>query len=657
TLSYGGNSANKHETTYFRHEFNVVNPAAYSMLLLRLLRDDGAIAFLNGTQIVSTNMPAAPITYTTLAVGAMSDAEENNFFWFNLDETLLVPGPNWLAIEVHQSSITSSDISFDAELIGTDVPLISRGPYMQLTTETSAFVKWRTATTTSGRVRYGLDPSQLTSFVDDPATGRSHLIQLTGLMPGTRYYYSVETFTEVLAGADFGHTFRSSPPVGTVEPVRIWVLGDSGEANQDARDVRDAWTSFNSGAAPDVFLMLGDNAYPNGTTPQYQAAVFDMYPTTLRRSSMWPTRGNHENTGNTYFGLFEMPTAGEAGGLASGTEAYYSFDHANIHFICLDSDSTNRAVGGAMYLWAEADIMNTTQDWTIAFWHHPPYTKGSHDSDTEVNLMEMRQNFLPMLESVGVDLVLCGHSHSYERSMLLDGHYGLSSSFDPGTMAVDSGDGDPQGNGAYNKAAGGNAGTVYAVAGSSSKLSSGALDHPVMTVARMELGSMVIDVDGGRLDARFLRENGVIRDSFTLLNETFEGSYCAAAPHAEGCVVTVSGVGTPSVTPGTPFEVVGSSTPASQPGLFFYGFGPANAPFNSGRRCVKGPLQRTPPQFASGAAACSGELRYDFGAWIQSGIDGGLTPGVTVHGQWWYRDPAGPFGSELSEALQMIIRP
>ena len=65
----------------------------------------------------------------------------------------------------------------------------------------------------------------------------------------------------------------------------------------------------------------------------------------------------------------------------------------------------------------------------IAFCHHPPYTKGSHDSDADIELMEMRQNALPILEDAGVDLVLSGHSHSYERSFLIDGHYGTSSTF------------------------------------------------------------------------------------------------------------------------------------------------------------------------------------------------------------------------------------
>ena len=87
----------------------------------------------------------------------------------------------------------------------------------------------------------------------------------------------------------------------------------------------------------------------------------------------------------------------------------------------------------------EADLAATDQDWIIAFWHPPSYTKGSHDSDTEIRLIEMRENLLPILENHGVDLVLTGHSHSYERSFLLDGHYGTSDTLTE-EMQVDPGD-------------------------------------------------------------------------------------------------------------------------------------------------------------------------------------------------------------------------
>ena len=130
----------------------------------------------------------------------------------------------------------------------------------------------------------------------------------------------------------------------------------------------------------------------------------------------------------------------------------------------------------------------------------------------------MRQNALPILEDAGVDLVLSGHSHSYERSFLIDGHYGHSSTLQP-SMILDGGDGRPAGDGAYRKPSSGlspHEGAVYTVAGSSGKTSGGSLDHPVMFVSLDVLGSLVLDVQANRLDATFLRSTGVVADTFTL---------------------------------------------------------------------------------------------------------------------------------------------
>ena len=116
-----------------------------------------------------------------------------------------------------------------------------------------------------------------------------------------------------------------------------------------------------------------------------------------------------------------------------------------------------------MLTWLEADLANTAQDWIIAYWHHPPYSKGSHDSDSEQRLYEMRENVVPILEDYGVDLVFTGHSHSYERSFLIDGHYGDAASFND-SFKVDLGDGNEASDGAYQKpnlGPEGHRGTVY----------------------------------------------------------------------------------------------------------------------------------------------------------------------------------------------------
>lgn len=520
-VSFGPSSTNKYITTYFRHSFVISNASAFTNLTLRLVRDDGAVVYLNEMEVFRSNMPGGVVTNSTLA--SSSTPEVSAFVRTNLNLGLQ-NGTNVVAVEVHQNSRTSSDLSFDLELLGIDVPVVLRGPWLQMGTPTSVILKWRTDIFSDSRVRYGLAPANLNGIADNPALTNEHEVLLTGLSPATTYFYSIGTSgTSLTAGTDY--FFTTAPAAGTSQATRIWAIGDSGTANVDAQNVRNAYYQSAGTSYTDLWLMLGDNAYNSGLDQEYQAAVFNTYPTLLRQTVLWPTIGNHETAQSSnpppsiaYYNVFTLPTNGQAGGVASFTEDYYSFDYANIHFICLDSMTSSRATNGAMLAWLQTDLASTAQEWIIAFWHHPPYSKGSHNSDTEVNLIEMRQNALPILESYGVDLVLSGHSHCYERSYLLDGHYGLSATLS-NTMKIDPGDGRVDGLGAYNKQNGltSHQGAVYVVAGSSGKTGGGSLNHPAMFVSLNRLGSLVLDIEGNRLDAKFLREDGTTNDYFTIL--------------------------------------------------------------------------------------------------------------------------------------------
>ena len=513
-VSFGPSSSNKFRTTYFRHEFNVVDHSIYVSLDLRLVRDDGAVVYLNGTEIARINMPAAS-HFLSFASSTIDREAEDTPEVLCVAPNDLVTGTNLLAVEIHQRSSSSSDISFDLQLVADTGLVAKRGPYLQKGGADQVTVRWNTNLPSDQRVWFGPAPGSLTNFVDSPSVGLSHEILLTGLMPDTVYFYAVGSTSQMIAGADVNHFFLTSPTVGTAKSTRLWVIGDAGTASAEQRAVRDAYYAFTGATHTDLWLMLGDNAYLTGTDSQYQVAVFDMYEELLRKSVVWSTRGNHETSALTYQSLFTFPIAGEVGGVPSGTEAYYSFDYANIHFICLDSQGSNRNVGGAMWNWVSSDLAATNQQWIIAFWHHPPYTRGSHNSDAEFQLVQMRQNFNPLLEAGGVDLVLSGHSHSYERSMLLSGHYGNAATLTP-EMVLDSGDGRPTGDGAYTQLQGPGAGTVYTVAGSSGKTSFGSLNHNAMFVSLRRLASVVLDIDGDSIDLTTIDENGVVLDSFRL---------------------------------------------------------------------------------------------------------------------------------------------
>jgi hypothetical protein len=532
-VSYGSDSGNKHITTYFRRSISVADASIYQSASLRLLRDDGAVVYLNGVEVFRSNMPGGTPGYRTLASSAIDDS---TFHLAGINPALLVSGANVVAVEVHQANGTSSDVSFDLELSASTSatqPSVTRGPYLQNGAPNAVTVRWRTDVPTDSQVCFGTVQGSLTTCTTDSAVTTEHEVRLTGLGADTRYYYSVGRSTGILAGNDANHFFVTHPPGGTPKQTRVWVLGDSGTANSSAQAVRNAYYSFTGARHTDLWVMLGDNAYSTGTDTEYQAAVFNMFPDMLRKSVLWSTRGNHENTdaaGSVYYAIHTFPTQGQAGGVPSGTEAYYSFDYGEIHFICLDAFGSSRSANSPMANWVIQDLAANLNPWVIAFWHHPPYTKGSHNSDNEIELIEMRQNFLPILEDAGVDLVLCGHSHSYERSFLLDGHYGSSTTLQPGNKK-DGGSGREDGTGAYSKPTLGTApheGAVYVVAGSSGQASGGQLNHPAMFISLNNLGSVVLDFDANRLDVKFVRETGVIGDYFTILKGT--GTLPPSAP-------------------------------------------------------------------------------------------------------------------------------
>ena len=491
-------------------------------------RDDGIVVYLNGNEVYRNNMPSGAITSTTLASSSAAN-DGNTVIQTNISATSLVSGTNVLAVEIHQHQFSNldPDINFDLELSGSSGTLatnVTRGPYLQMGTPTSMVVCWRTDTPNDSRVRYGTSLSNLNLIAVNPTITTDHFVTLTDMLPNTTYYYSFGSSSLTLGRGDSSYFFVTSPT--TAKPTRIWVLGDPGTVGSGQTLTRNAYYNFTGTRLTDLWLMLGDNAYDNGTDEEYQQAIFNFYPTTLKQSVLWPTIGNHDTAGETnpinplpYHNIFVLPQNGEAGGVASGNENYYSFNYGNIHFVCLDSMTSARTPGSPMLTWLQNDLASNTKDWLIAFWHHPPYSKGSHNSDTEDELYEMRQHVLPILENYGVDLVLTGHSHAYERSYLLDGHYGSSSTF-TSSMKKNGGDGRVSGNGAYTKSTlgpGSHQGAVYVVAGSAGWSFGGALNHPAMFLSLNNRGTLVIDVDSDRLDIKYLRETGAIDDSFTII--------------------------------------------------------------------------------------------------------------------------------------------
>ncbi|MHC4429227.1 MAG: purple acid phosphatase family protein, partial [Planctomycetota bacterium] len=523
---------------FTRTIFNIADLPSVNSLWLGSDHDDGIAVWINGTEVFrSVEMPSTgPLDWDTpAAYSESSNAESPVYAPYHEITTVALPeleqGDNLLAVAVWNASAVSDDLVLVPQLVANKDLQLVRGPYLQLGTPTSIRIRWRTDIFEDSVVYYGTDPADLSSSVTDWTLVLDHELELTDLEPATKYYYAIGNTEEILAGSDPEQYFVTSPPVGTPQSARIWVLGDSGGIG--VVPVRDAYEAVTGSQHTDLWLLLGDNAYTSGTDQQYQAFLFELLSDMLRKTVLWPSIGNHDVVPLSspwaqapYFDIFSLPPDGEAGGLSSGSEAYYSFDFANIHFVVLDSQGSDRSPppGGVMLNWLQNDLAVTAQEWIIAYWHHPPYSDGSHKSDTETELIEMRQNAVPILESYGVDLVLTGHSHTYERSFLIDQHYGDSTTFGA-QHVIDGGSGRAdEPDGPYQKPYGliPHEGAVYTVAGTGSEIHPGTLQYPAMFITGDQLGSLIVEVHGNRLDLSFLDTAQGTLDYFTLV----KGSYC-----------------------------------------------------------------------------------------------------------------------------------
>lgn len=381
---------------------------------------------------------------------------------------------------------------------------VTRGPYLQAASQTGITIVWNTDQAFHCKLMYGKHPDLLDSEVSLGA-GNVHAAVLTNLQPDTKYFYEIYVDGDVVFSGD-DYWFRTYPPVGSTRPFSFLAWGDSGTG--DALQSAVATQMDTLVPRPEFALGIGDLVYPAGEAANYNPRYFGPYRDLIRNTVIWPAMGNHDAStasGQPYLDAFYCPTNTGAAGNPSNTELYYSFDYGNSHFVCLDSQVTyglGAAARAAMVQWLadDLDAANTQGSrWKFVYFHHPPYTKGTHDSDIEAQLIWMRTNLNPVMEARGVDMVLTGHSHVYERTYLLKNDAIL------------------QGNAAdYTKIATPD-GCIYIVTGCGGRSGNGALNHPLAAFSKGNIaGNSVIDVSADVCRGYFIESNGQRIDLFSL---------------------------------------------------------------------------------------------------------------------------------------------
>jgi hypothetical protein len=233
---------------------------------------------------------------------------------------------------------------------------------------------------------------------------------LTQLQAGTNYRYQIVQDGQVLAADPVQNSFRTP----TTGDFSFLVMGDSGTDSPEQIDLLQQMIAETNVSK---VIHVGDLAYMSGTFAQFESNYFALYAPLMSHLPFFTAPGNHEyltDSASPYLAVHAAPVSGVP---SQDVGRYYSFDWGDAHFVSIDSNLLPSDAAARMLGWLDADLAATKKYWKIAFVHHPPYPTGAHLGDPLCALVQQQVN--PIVERHGVQLVLAGHEHGYERSFPL----------------------------------------------------------------------------------------------------------------------------------------------------------------------------------------------------------------------------------------------
>jgi uncharacterized protein (TIGR03437 family) len=324
-------------------------------------------------------------------------------------------------------------------------------PYLQNLGADHVTILWSARENQTATVQYSTDTSFsqtapaflrttfLASQTDMGITFYQYRADITGLTAGTAYYYRV-----MMAGAPADlntpqTSYRFSTP--GPGPFQFLVFGDSGDGSSHQLKVAQQMVK----EQPNFVIHVGDIAYESGTYSEFTANYFEYYFTLMRQACFFTIAGNHEyytNNSAPYLAYAAPPTNNSPVAFDEGR--YYSFDWAGIHFVAIDANLLVPTVPqfasaqARMLAWLENDLATSQAMWKIPFFHQTPYPISQHVDDP-IDIAA-RNLLVPIFERHGVQLVLSGHEHNYQRSKPLRGGVPVPAGT-PGTVYMVSGGG------------------------------------------------------------------------------------------------------------------------------------------------------------------------------------------------------------------------
>jgi hypothetical protein len=402
-VEFGPDSRKKYMTTYFRKIIEIDNPSQYIGSNIKFRYDDGGVVYLNGKEVLRSNMREGEVKFDTRAIGGSGE-----------DEIFLLPslfreGKNILAVEVHQSNSRSSDLAFDLELSeATKLPDFTRKPpYLIYNGNPNEMeLHWQVSASITTKIEWGAEQtySNGVEVINEYGNYHQHKFVFKDLKSSQKYYYKVSINDEVFTGS-----FLAAPPSNSKD-VKFLIFGDTRSFPNDHDNVAKAMISnYTSDKNYQTLLFCVGDLVTNGDSEsQWDKQYFDQqYSNIIKLHAEVPFQaaiGNHEGSGKLFQRYFPYP-------FVDGR--YWSFDYGPAHFVVFDQYQRSEESIEKELKWLEEDLANSEKKWKIIFLHEPGWTAGRHENNEGV------QNYLqPLSEKYGVSAIFGGHNHYYARAVV-----------------------------------------------------------------------------------------------------------------------------------------------------------------------------------------------------------------------------------------------
>jgi hypothetical protein len=296
-------------------------------------------------------------------------------------------------------------------------PAIVVQPYLQWITQTEATIRWETNFPCVGQVSWGVS-EKTDQLVSEPEPRTYHEIKLTNLEPEMLYYYRTLSKADgpAVVTSDVGKVLET--PVSTLQtanlpdtPFGFVVLSDTQWQPKIAGSLANAAWDLR----PNFVVIAGDLVDAGNSKKQWTNDFFGALKPLVERVPFYPVLGNHEQDTRFYYDYMSLPNP----------EYYYTYRFGNTQFFMLD---TNRDVrpGTEQFKWLEKELAASKARWKICVHHQPPF---SSDDDygndwkrpiRRATLGDMKSKpLVELYDRYEVDIVWCGHVHSYERTWLI----------------------------------------------------------------------------------------------------------------------------------------------------------------------------------------------------------------------------------------------